>query len=130
MNKLTLNIITVLLLILLGIVIIPMAAIAAETPVQKNTTIEEGSCTYTQEPDYVVFQLAKLEFFGLDPVNATVTVNRVSGDLTNQVGTLVVTTGAGTISNLSEYVFRNDKLVTIGAGTNAGTQRATGTLSP
>lgn len=99
----------------------PLAVQAASTPVQKLATTTLGSCTYTQSPDYIVFELNKIEYFNLLPITLTGAVKRVSGDFTNTVvSSVVLTTGTGSSTNLSEYLFKGDKLIYTGFGTNSG----------
>lgn len=107
-----------------------VVVVKAETPVEKRASLVLGAATLSQADDYVVYQVKRVEVFGVLPVAYTGAIVRVSNGLTNSLGTIVVASGTGAATNLSEYLFKGDELKFTGVGTNAGTVRVTGLNIP
>ncbi len=118
-----------------------IVAKAAETPAQKALVLQvPGAVTWTNEKPYAVFQLNSVEFSGLQPNDATAVVKRISTVLpdnstnrvtvTNTLASVVCTSGAGAVTNLTRNFFYGDKVLISAAGTNAGNTILTGKELP
>lgn len=113
-------------LIALLLVIVCIASVAvAVTPSRDSVTLVLGAGGSTNTEDYVVKKLIRVDVSGVQPASVTGTISWVSDNLTNQIGTVICTSGAGTYyETQAVHVFKSGKLV-FAIGTNAGTVRAT-----
>ncbi len=102
------------------VLILSLAVCAlALTPVRKTITLSGGSGSWTNDANYKVYKLKVVQFNGGLPAAATPNVKHVAGTVTNTVGTVTLSSGAGTFANTNTtYVFNGDMLLIDGSVTN------------
>jgi len=85
---------------------------AATTPVAESVTVgTNGVATWTNARDYVAFNLVSIEAFQAGSADSTCTVTRVRSGRTNTVGSVVISSSAGTYNETNTiYFFPDDTL--------------------
>jgi hypothetical protein len=98
--------------IMAGIAVGIVLAAAAAVPVSEQVTLgaSTGTAVSTNAADYAVKQLVYLQFTGGSNPTNVVTVSRIHNSVTTTVGSVTLSSGAGTFyaTNAPVYRFKGD----------------------
>jgi hypothetical protein len=99
----------------IGILMTVLVALAmALTPVRKEITLTDGAGTWENTENYKVYKLKIVRFSGGEPEAVTPNVSHVAGDVTTEIGSVTLSSGAGSIVDTNTtYIFKGD-LISIG----------------